>query len=56
LKPAQVNCSQDPLPKKNPLPKKKLNKYIKRAGGVTQGVGPEFKPQYCKKKKFHIHS
>jgi hypothetical protein len=21
-----------------------------RAGGVFQGVGPEFKPQYCKKK------
>jgi hypothetical protein len=23
----------------------------KRAGGVAQGVGPEFKLQYCKKKK-----
>jgi hypothetical protein len=23
----------------------------KRAGGVAQGVGPEFKPQYCKKRK-----
>jgi hypothetical protein len=23
----------------------------KRAGGVAQGVGPEFKPQYSKKKK-----
>jgi hypothetical protein len=23
----------------------------KRGGGVVQGVGPEFKPQYCKKKK-----
>jgi hypothetical protein len=22
-----------------------------RAGGVAQGIGPEFKPQYCKKKK-----
>jgi hypothetical protein len=22
-----------------------------RAGGVAQGVGPEFKPQYCQKKK-----
>jgi hypothetical protein len=22
-----------------------------RAGGVTEGVGSEFKPQYCKKKK-----
>jgi hypothetical protein len=25
--------------------------YQKRAGGVAQGVGPEFKPQYCKKQK-----
>jgi hypothetical protein len=23
----------------------------KRSGGVAQGVGPEFKPQYHKKKK-----
>jgi hypothetical protein len=23
----------------------------KRVGGVAQGVGLEFKPQYCKKKK-----
>jgi hypothetical protein len=26
----------------------------KRAGGVAQGEGPEFKPQYCKKKKKEI--
>jgi hypothetical protein len=26
----------------------------KRAGGVAQGVGPEFKPQYCKKKKSFV--
>jgi hypothetical protein len=25
--------------------------HKKRAGGVAQGVGPEFKSQYCKKKK-----
>jgi hypothetical protein len=31
------------------LPRKKT--FTKRAGGVAQGVGPEFKPQYCKKKK-----
>jgi hypothetical protein len=32
---------------KNPsLPTKK------RSGGVAEGVGPEFKPQYCKKKDF----
>jgi hypothetical protein len=30
---------QDPI-LKNPI--------TKRAGGVVQGVGPEFKPQYCK--------
>jgi hypothetical protein len=24
---------------------------MKRAGGVAQGVGPEFKPQYHKRKK-----
>jgi hypothetical protein len=23
----------------------------KGAGGVAQGIGPEFKPQHCKKKK-----
>jgi hypothetical protein len=27
------------------------NTSQKRAGGVAQGVGPEFKPQYCIKKK-----
>jgi hypothetical protein len=27
------------------------NPSHKRAGGVAQGVGPEFKPQYHKKKK-----
>jgi hypothetical protein len=26
----------------------------KRAGGVAQGVGPEFKFQYCKKKKVFV--
>jgi hypothetical protein len=31
------------------LKKKKLSQ--KRAGEVAQGVGPEFKLQYCKKKK-----
>jgi hypothetical protein len=25
--------------------------FTKRAGGVAQGEGPEFKPQYSKKKK-----
>jgi hypothetical protein len=35
---------------KNPSKKKKK----KRAGGVAQGIGPEFKPQYLKKKKENI--
>jgi hypothetical protein len=26
----------------------------KRVGGVAQGVDPEFKPQYCRKKKISI--
>jgi hypothetical protein len=29
----------------------KRNSSQKRAGGVAQSVGLEFKPQYCKKKK-----
>jgi hypothetical protein len=40
-KPAQANSSQ-PYLEKNPSQK--------RAGGVAQGVGPEFKPQYSKNK------
>jgi hypothetical protein len=32
------------------LSQKRITKS-KRVGGVTQGVGPEFKPQYYKKKK-----
>jgi hypothetical protein len=43
-KPAQTNSLQDPILKK----KKKSQKTV---GGLAQGVGPEFKPQYCKKKK-----
>jgi hypothetical protein len=27
------------------------NPSQQRAGGVVQGIGPEFKPQYCKKKE-----
>jgi hypothetical protein len=40
-KPAQANSLQDPI-----YPTQKKN-----AGEVAQGEGPEFKPQYCKKKK-----
>jgi hypothetical protein len=47
LKPAWANSSRDPYLKKKK--KKKITK--KEAGGMFQGVGPEFKPQYCKKKK-----
>jgi hypothetical protein len=39
LKPVWANSSQDTISK---------NTITKRAGGVAQGVGPEFKPQYCK--------
>jgi hypothetical protein len=41
-----ANHSEDPISKKT------LHKN--RAGGVAQGIGPEFKPQYWKKKKRHI--
>jgi hypothetical protein len=30
---------------------RKKKKSQKRDGGVAQGVDPEFKPQYCQKKK-----
>jgi hypothetical protein len=36
-----TNSSQDPI----------LKPSTKSAGGVAQGEGPEFKVQYCKKKK-----
>jgi hypothetical protein len=39
--PRQIIC--DTLSRKNSIQK--------RAGGVAKGVRPEFKPQYCKKKK-----
>jgi hypothetical protein len=42
LKPAWTN-SFETLFCKNPSQK--------RAGGVAQGIGPEFKPQYQKKKE-----
>jgi hypothetical protein len=28
----------------------------KRVGGVAQGVGPEFKSQYCKKRKKNLNA
>jgi hypothetical protein len=46
-KPARTNSSQDPISKN---PSQKTTKK-NRAGRVAQGEGPEFKPQYCKKKK-----
>jgi hypothetical protein len=42
LKPAWANSSQDLVLKKPTQ---------KRAGGVAQGIGPEFKPQYQKKEE-----
>jgi hypothetical protein len=35
-----------------PYSKKKKNPSQKRAGEMAQGIGPEFKSQYCKKKKY----
>jgi hypothetical protein len=54
LKPAWANSSRDPVSKK----------YKKRAGGVAQGIIPEFKPQALssspcitkKKKKKNLNS
>jgi hypothetical protein len=46
LKPAWANSLHEPISKKPTTKKKK-----KRAGGVAEGVSPEFKPQYFKKKK-----
>jgi hypothetical protein len=43
-KPAWANSLRDSISKK-----KKNHK--KGAGGVAQGIGTEFKPQYCKEKK-----
>jgi hypothetical protein len=39
---SRANSSRDPISK---------NLSQKRASGVAQGVVPEFKPQYCKKRK-----
>jgi hypothetical protein len=38
IQPGQIVC--ETLSQKKPITKK--------AGGVAQGEGPEFKPQYCK--------
>jgi hypothetical protein len=43
-KPAQPNSLWDPISKKTFHFKKKK----KKAGGLAQGVGPQFKPQYRK--------
>jgi hypothetical protein len=48
LKPARANSSRDPISKK------KKNPTQKRASGMAHGVGPEFKPQYHKKKNKKI--
>jgi hypothetical protein len=42
FKPIGANSSRDPISKKNPSQK--------RAGRMSQGVGPKFKPQNHKKK------
>jgi hypothetical protein len=42
FKASPANSSEDPILKKPSQ---------KRGGGVAQGIGPELKPQYCKKRK-----
>jgi hypothetical protein len=37
-----------------PYLKKKKKNHKKRAGGVAQGVGPEFKPSSAKKEKRYV--
>jgi hypothetical protein len=44
-----VQSQHEKLVLETPIWKKYHHK--KRAGGVAQGIGPEFKPQYCQKKK-----
>jgi hypothetical protein len=39
----------------NEIRSQKKKNHKKRAGGVAQGIGPEFKPQYCQKKKNSQH-
>jgi hypothetical protein len=47
VKTAQANSSQDPISRK-PLTHTHTHK---KTGGMTQSVGPEFKPQYHKNQK-----
>jgi hypothetical protein len=46
-KPPWANSSWDPILK---------TPNTKRAGGVAQGIGPEFKLQYWKNNKTHTHT
>jgi hypothetical protein len=48
-KPAQANSSRVPILKKT------YHTHKKRAGGVPQGVGSDFKPQYHKKQTNKIN-
>jgi hypothetical protein len=49
-KPAQINSLRDPILKKT-FTKKGARVGLGVSGRVAGGVGPEFKPQYHKKKK-----
>jgi hypothetical protein len=51
LKPDPANSSPDSRSKKKKRKQTKTTLIQKRAGGVTQGVGPEFKIPVPKKKK-----
>jgi hypothetical protein len=48
----QKDCGFKPAQrKKSEKPYLKKNHHKNRASGAAQGVGPEFKPQYYKKKE-----
>jgi hypothetical protein len=47
----QEDLSSKPAKANSPRPYLEKTHHIKRSGRVAQGVGPEFKPQYHKKKK-----
>jgi hypothetical protein len=56
LKPARANSSQNPILKKlntqaHTHTHTHTHTYTQRAGGVAQGVAPEFKPQVLQEKK-----
>jgi hypothetical protein len=52
----EEDCGLKPAPQIDHETLSQKNTSQKRAGGVAQGVGPEFKPQYQKKEKIALLS